>query len=335
MKLPNTVLGTTTAFFAALALLMVASLASITAPAGAGTLSTAIIGMFPKNVGEFAYADLKTARQFTWFRQLHDQMLPSRFRDFESFLSKAGVDSNSQVEELAWGSIPATDKQPESLIGIALGQFTPESSEARMKQQKVAVVKVKDFNMYAFGTGTGPSDILFLFLDSNTAAFGQRQALEDMLDVRAGKADSLLHNDTFAPLISSANGNAMVWAVLDQSYAKLGIQQLVPQANQFPQAKEILARVKAMVISVRPDSGLDVNFQAICGSPDDANLLASALQAGVLYRKYQAQQSNPDFAKALDGVTITPSGDHLTVNTPISDTQLQALLRSGTFTVKM
>jgi hypothetical protein len=335
MKLSKTMLGRSAALTMTLALLLMASLASLPAPTGAGTLSTAVLGMFPKYVGEFAYADLKTARQFPWFRQLHDQMLPSRFRDFEKFLTSAGVDPNSQVEELAWGSIAATDKQPESLIGIALGQFTPESSEARMKQQKVPVVKVKDFNMYAFGSGTGPSDILFLFLDSNTAAFGQRQALEDMLDVRAGKAESLLHNDTFAPLIDSANGNGMVWAVLDQSYTKLGIQQLVPEANQFPQAKGMLGRLKAMVISVRPDSGLDARFTAICASPDDANLLASALQAGVLYRKYQAQQNNPDLAKALDGVTITPSGDRLTVNTPISDTQLQALLRSGTFAVKM
>jgi hypothetical protein len=30
----------------------------------AASLSTSIIGMFPKSVGEFAYADLKAARKF-------------------------------------------------------------------------------------------------------------------------------------------------------------------------------------------------------------------------------------------------------------------------------
>ena len=36
----------------------------------AGSLSAAIIGMFPKQVGEFAYADLKAARNYSWFPQL-------------------------------------------------------------------------------------------------------------------------------------------------------------------------------------------------------------------------------------------------------------------------
>ena len=39
----------------------------------AGSLSTAVIGMFPKDVGEFAYADMKTARKFSWFPQIREQ----------------------------------------------------------------------------------------------------------------------------------------------------------------------------------------------------------------------------------------------------------------------
>src|SRR5258708_37999013 len=63
------------------------------------------IGLFPKNIGEFAYANLKQARSQKWFPQLQEQMLPERFRQFEKFLASAGVDPNSQVEELAWGLI--------------------------------------------------------------------------------------------------------------------------------------------------------------------------------------------------------------------------------------
>ncbi len=63
------------------------------------------IALFPKNIGEFAYANLKQARSQKWFPQLQEQMLPERFRQFEKFLASAGVDPNSQVEELAWGLI--------------------------------------------------------------------------------------------------------------------------------------------------------------------------------------------------------------------------------------
>src|ERR1700747_2698487 len=85
--------------FAFLALAAIfASLAAIPSLSAAGSLSTGVIGLFPKQVGEFAYADLKTARKYPWFPQLRAQLLPSKFRQFEQFLTSAGGDPNSQVE---------------------------------------------------------------------------------------------------------------------------------------------------------------------------------------------------------------------------------------------
>src|SRR5438874_5992600 len=75
-------------------------------PAHAGRLGADVIALFPKDVGEFAYADLKKARTMKWFPQLQEQMLPERFRQFEKFLASAGVDPNSQVEGLAWRLVP-------------------------------------------------------------------------------------------------------------------------------------------------------------------------------------------------------------------------------------
>jgi hypothetical protein len=56
-------------------------------PARAGQLGADVIALFPKEVGEFAYADLKKARTMKWFPQLQEQMLPDRFRQFEKFLA--------------------------------------------------------------------------------------------------------------------------------------------------------------------------------------------------------------------------------------------------------
>src|ERR1700730_10759343 len=63
-------------------------------PARAGRLGADVIALFPKDVGEFAYADLKKAPTLKWFPQLQEQLLPDRFRQFEKFLASAGVDPN-------------------------------------------------------------------------------------------------------------------------------------------------------------------------------------------------------------------------------------------------
>ena len=126
-------------------------LCALPSVARASTLSTDVISMFPQSAGEFAYADLRQARAFPWFPQLEQQMLPARFKQFEKFLASAGIDPNSQVEELAWALVPnslptgaaAATAVPtgEEILGVALGTFQPESAQAYFQAQKLPVVK--------------------------------------------------------------------------------------------------------------------------------------------------------------------------------------------------
>jgi hypothetical protein len=300
--------------------------------AAASTLSTAIIAMFPKNVGEFAYADLKAARKFSWFSQLNDQVLPPKFKQFEQFLGSSGVDPNSQVDEIAWANI--TSGKGDDTVGIALGEFNPSASEAKLKAQKVPVFEVQGFHLYAFGSGAAAGDILFVFFDANTAAFGNRSVLEHLINVRMGGEETLLTGKLF-PLISEANGNGIIWAILDKEHTHLAMQQLVPQASQFPQASAIIERMHAMIININADDGVDAHFQAVCDSVDDANLLSAAMQAGLMYRRYQEAQTNPALAKTIDQVRVTPSGDRLKVDAPVSQEQLMSLIQTKAFAAPM
>jgi hypothetical protein len=316
-------------------LIYMAALALTPQPSSAGSLSTAVVGMFPKEVGEFTYADLKGARKFPWFSQLKEQLLPSHFRDFEKFLASAGVDPNTQVDELAWGGISATKTSGEEVVGIALGSFNPSASEDHFKSQKLPMIDYHGYHMYAFGTGSGAGDILFMYIDANTAAFGSRPALEKLVDVRTGVTESLLTNDLIFPLINEANGTGLIWGVLNKEYAHMALTQLLPEASQFAQAAPIVGRIKAMTITVTADSGIDANFQAVCSTPDDANLLAAGMQGALMMRRYQEAQGHPDLAGALDQVRISPSGDRLKIDLPVTQDQLLSIIKTRALATTM
>ena len=317
-------------------------------PVRAGRLGTDVIALFPKDVGEFAYADLKKARTLKWFPQLQEQMLPDRFRQFEKFLASAGVDPNSQVEELAWGLVAegVTSKTAgvgssavptgEEIVGVALGSYNPESTEAYFKQQKLPTFKARNYTLYAFGTGSGANDLFFFFIDSSTAAFGHRSLLEKMIEVRFGTEEGLLRNDKFFPLINEANGGSgVVWAVLNPAYTRLAMQQLAPEIQQFPDAAKLVTRMQNMIINVDASSGIDGKFQAICGSVEDANALGQLLQMGLLYKQYQAKTENPDMAQLLNQASVTPGGDRIVVRMSLTDDQMASLIRRNTFAFKM
>jgi len=316
----------------------------------AGKLGANVVALFPKDVGEFAYADLKKARQLKWFKPLEDQMLPGRLKEFERFLSSAGVDPNSQVDELAWAivneSAPARkqgnggDKDTEStgggeqLVGVALGSFNPGATADAYAKQKLPVTKVHGYNLYAFG-GAGASDLSFFFIDSNTAAFGHRAMLEKLIGVRFGEEESLLRNEKLFPLINEANSGGVVWAVLNPYYTRMALSQLAPEIGQFPEAAKLTQRMKSLIINFEASSGVDGHFQAICGSVEDANTLSALVQAGFLYRRYQEGQSNPDLAQLFDQARVSAKGDRLDLKMSLSDDQMASLIRKNTFAFKM
>src|SRR6266478_557111 len=286
----------------------------------AQSLGADTIALFPKNVGEFAYANLKQARSQKWFPQLQEQMLPERFKQFEKFLASAGVDPNSQVEEV---------------VGVALGSYNPQSTEAYFKAQKLPTFKSHGFTMYAFGSGAGASDLFFLFLDSNTAAFGHRSELEKMLDVRYGGAEGLLRNDKMYSLINDANGTGVVWAVLNPAYTRLAMQQLAPQIQQFPEAAKLVTRMQNLIVGIQASGGIDGKFQAICGSVDDANTLAQLMTLAFAYQQYQAKQQNPDLADLLGRAQVNPAGDRVVLRLALTDDQIASLIKKNTFALKM
>jgi hypothetical protein len=316
-------------------------------PASAGTLGADKLALFPKETGELGYADMKKARTMKWFPQLQEQMLPANFKQFEKFLAAAGVDPNSQVEELAWGLVPegltaktenagsAAVPTGEQVVGVALGNFTPDSTKAYFKAQKLPTFDVRGYTLYAFGTGSGANDLFFLYFDSSTAAFGHRKLLEEMIEVHFGQQDSLLRNDKLYPLVAEANGSGIVWTVLNAAYTRLAMQQLAPEVQQFPDAAKLITRMQNMIISVTATSGIDGKFQAICGSVDDANALGQLIQAGLLYKRYQAQKDNPELGKLLDQANVTPAGDRVTLRLSLSDEQMTSLIQHNTFALKM
>src|SRR5712671_2740983 len=314
--------------------------------ARANRLGADIIALFPKEVGEFAYADLKKARTMPWFPQLQEQMLPDRFKQFEKFLASAGMDPNTQVEELAWGLVAETVSKGdgasaagvptgEQVVGVALGNYNQDSTEAYFKRQKLPTFKARNFTLYAFGGGSGATDLFFLFIDSSTVAFGHRSVLEKMVEVRSGAEEGLMRNDKFFPLINEANGSGVVWAVLNPAYTRLAMQQLAPEVGQFPEAAKLVARMQNMLININASSGIDGKFQTVCGSTEDANTMAQLLQAGLLYKRYQAGKENPDLADMLDKARVVPSGDRVIINLALTDDQMASLIKHNTFALKM
>lgn len=311
-------------FFAGIFVCM-ALCAVATTPAWAanGNLTNNVLGMFPKDVSAFGYVDLESGQKSPLFSMLFDQFLPAHFEQLKMFAASGGVDFASQVKEIAWGTLGSGGN--DAVVGVALGQFNPTGMGTQLQAIKVPMQTIQGYDAYVMGTGERSTDLWFVFLDSDTAAFGHRDALEQLLKVRTGQEESLLANQTMLSLIDEANGDGIFWGVFDQKHTGVAIDQLVPQATSFPQADAIIRRVHAMIVHASGDDDVAVRLVAKCDSVDDANLLALAMQTEIMYRKYQGGDGNSSLVDLLSHLNVAPSGADLNANVTINQDDSQAL----------
>jgi hypothetical protein len=103
---------------------------------------------------------------------------------------------------------------------------------------------------------------------------------------------------------------------------------------QFPQAGKLLNKLQGMVISIQGTSDLDVYFQLISSSPDDAATLSQLLQVGILLRQFDVKNSDPDLATLLASVRVIPNGEGLEISFAVTGDQLVSLIKRNTFSAK-
>jgi hypothetical protein len=315
-------------------------------PTHGGSLDSGILKMFPRNIAEFGYANLEQANQFPWFAQLKLQSLPPRFEELEVFLGSLGMGPTSQIKEVVWalcsrdsqsengGKSPRSETSENGIVGLVFGQFDTNAAEATLKSLNAQTVEIGDSTLFRC---INCDDLIIVFLDSNTIAFGQGKSLELMMGARSGETDNLQQNSEMIPLINQMNDGSMFWGVLAPAGARQALHKLAPDAAQFPQADEFFTNVNGLAIrirgleEVRDSDEIEADVQFLSRSPGDSSNLSLLLNAALLLRKYRASQTGDDAAKFLETVRIAPLGNSLDISFSITNDQLMSLVEHNIF----
>ncbi|MHB8410405.1 MAG: hypothetical protein ACYDDI_00495 [Candidatus Acidiferrales bacterium] len=295
----------------------------------AGTLDASVAQMFPKQMTEIGYLDLKTARGQPWFAIAEQNLLPLRFRKLQFFLSAAGLNTDTQVDSLAWGTLPATKTHREGIGGVAFGHFSPSTVEDYFRQRHLSVAETRGLRLLDIGGGEASNDLFLVFLDPETAVFGQRAALEDLLAVHFHGDENLAQNSELSPLIQNAREDSLTWAAWNANSTRSALQQLLPQIAEVPRAAALIDRIQSMEFDVTNQSSLSAQAEIVCSSSADAVTLAALLQAGIVYREHESAQSGSQPSNVFDRIRVAANGTRVEIEIPIGAEQLDSALRSG------
>jgi hypothetical protein len=289
--------------------------------ATASAPDTSVVEMFPKGVSQISYLDLEAARQLPWFPVVEQKLLPLRLRKLELFLSGAGLDVETQVDTLAWGTVSATKTDGEGIVGVATGSFSPSTVENYFSQHNLPTLDQQ--GVHLLNIGGAPNDLFLVFLDPGTVAFGERVALEQLLAVHFKGSESLAENLILFPPVRDTRQDSLIWTVWNRDYARAALQQLLPQAAL------LLNDVQSMEFDVADPDNLSARSEIICSSPTEAVTLAALLQAGIVYRKYESALSGSQPSSIFEGIRVSAYSSRVEIEIPLGPDQLDSALRSG------
>ncbi len=289
-------------------------------PLVAMPLGTSARVVIPADIQQIISVDYRALKNSPTALALKARVLPDQLKEFETSLRGFGIDPDNDVEQLTFASFRA--KKDVQIIGLAQGTFPTKKILARMKLKKIKPLKYRTSDLYSM-----PGGQEMTFLDDFTMLFGERSAVQAALDARDGEAPALGSNSAIADNIAAVDSGP-VWSVLDAQGTQNLLHSTLGDAAKLTDYEVVRKRLLGSRYTMDFNNGVNFNLSVVTSDSMTAATLSSLVQAGVLFRKMNAQGVEKT---ALESVTVNSDSANLKLSFKSDEKKFQSLVQSDLF----
>ena len=293
-------------------------------PGHAAQLTQDASASIPKDVQQLIVVDYRAMQNSQAAMDLKARVLPPELKQLEKALTTSGIDSNNDVEELAFASFRTDPNSDNSrIVGVALGQFSVPDILAEFRKRKVKAQILRNNKMYPMA-GSG---MMVSFVNPTTMVFGETSALKAALNARDGFAPNMLSNQPLMQQVSLVDTQPL-WSVLDGKGTQEMMKSVMGQAAQLADYDSVRKRLISSRYSMNFDNGVKFNLAVVTPDTFTAATMSSMMNAAAMYEKMSGSVVEKS---AMDSTAISSNAGTLTVDFNASDSQFATLLRSPLF----
>lgn len=293
-------------------------------------LAREAMSTFPADTQQIAYLNLAQLRDMAEYPQIRNYLLNRQFRDFQDFLRSLGIDSEKDVNEVVLGWRGVGMDRP-GMMGRAEGRFDAEKVRRQMMRLQMPIREYQGHELYTFGSGQDPTDMVFVFFSASSAAFGRMRDLKELLDVRAGARPALDTNAAFVGWEAELEGTAPQWGISTGKAASLQAGPwLAAGGKQMPDLASVFGPVQAVLYRMDWGGGVTTHASIICQSDQSAEALAQLLGILRSARPTAGGSAPPEGLFAiLQGLEVRASGPRVELTTVAPLSVIDQLMRGG------
>ena len=293
------------------------SLSAMAAPLGSVTKA-----VIPADVQQIINVDYRSMQNSPSAQALKAKVLPDQLKQFETALKSAGINPDTDVEQLTFASFRVKD-QPLHIVGVASGAFALPKVITRLKAKKVKFDLYRKTRIYPMGS----SGLSMSLLDDFTMLFGDSAAVKLALDARDSEIPSLTTNGLFSDMIAAVESDA-IWSVLDAPGTQNMMKSALGEAAQLADYDMIKNRLKGSRYKMDFNNGVKFDLDVTTSDSMTAATLSSLLKAGMMYKKMNASAVEKT---AMDSLKVDSDSKDLKLKFESDDKKFISLVNSDPF----
>jgi hypothetical protein len=310
--------------FLRVSVLAIVVLFAAAASTPAAQLSTDARTSIPHGVQQLVTIDYHAMENSNSAMSLKERIMPPELKRFEEALHKSGLNTNHDVEQLAFVLFRSkTGSETLDTVGIAQGQFSVHEIIANFRKQKLKPTLVRTNKIYPLAK----TDMVVCFVDPSTMVFGDISAVKKALDARDGITSNLLSNGPMMDAMSAVEYEPM-WSILDQKGTQIMMRQVIGQAGSTSDYETIRKRLQSSWYAMDFQHGVKFNLTISTSDSFAAATLSSVLSAGLTVRKMSGTGIEK---QALSATSIASDGGRMSIHFSTTDAQFIGLLQSPLF----
>jgi hypothetical protein len=286
------------------------------------------LAAFPADTQQMAYTNLATMRTVPQYPLIEAHLMSPQLRNLENLLRSAGVNPDTQVNELVLGW-RGQAQDTTRFFGLAEGTFDPNKVHDFFVSNRMMIQRYSGYELYAFGSGTARTDMFFTFIDSSRAEFGRLADLKALIDVQNSAKPALNSNADFRRWEGDLDGVAPQWGITTGLAAA---NQAIPWLTQGKKIQvdpsALFGAVKAVLYRVDWGSQIMAHLSIICQNEQAANGFSQLLTLLRSACPTITKNVSPALSQILQNLNVQVVGSKLNLQASASINDLAQLLNA-------
>ncbi len=306
-------------------LLLISSLCLAGSASIFGAVDRGLLSLVPSDARIVTFVDANQARN-SQFGQYLLKQTQAGDQNFEQFVQQTGFDPRHDLQSFMFESSgPASDGTHGHWALLARGIFDQDRIQSLAKQKGATLQTYQGINILV--TKGDRQQTAFAFPEVGLAVVGDLEAVQKVLTNSAPTSLDPALNAEIERV--SANNDAWFASSLGGSFLGNHIKSETKEAP--PQAVQALQSILESSGGIRFGSTIDLTFDALTRSPQDATSLADVVRfvASLLQMQRQKDPRAAILAGALDNMNLTTTADRLHLLIAIPEQSLEQLAELG------